>query len=140
MEALLKIFDSLRLKVALLFKGQKQTIKGGSGHIVAAQSKGGPANAGLTISVHLPPADSISDVERKIARMVEEQVKTAGTRPGGIIIDEREFSILLRDMKPGASHGLLTHHHDKQWSYESAITYDGIVVNRIAGLGRDKPE
>lgn len=141
----MKIFDTLKVSFAGMFKGQRQTIKNNQGNVVAAQSKGGPATAGITVTPVIEkvvniPKETVVEIEEKIANMVESQKSTAGTQPGGILIDEREFNVLLRDIQPGESHGKLRVHKNQVTTYESMVTYDGIAVNRIAGLGLGKSE
>jgi hypothetical protein len=140
------LLGKLKVSFAGMFKGQmKQTITGNTGHVVAAQSKGAPAKATFTMTpviekLVMQPAENVEDVVKKIDRLVQGQLTTTGKKPGGIIVDEREFNLLLRDIPPGSSHGLLKVHKETQISYESVITYDGVVVNRIAGFGLEKPK
>lgn len=136
----MKIFDTLKVSFARMFSGQRQTIKKNQSNVVAAQSKGGPATAGITVAPIIEktvniPKETVADIEKKIESMVESQAKAAGARPGGVLIDEREFNVLLRDIKRGESAGKIEHHKEAVTSYESFFTYDGIPINRIAGLG-----
>lgn len=136
----MKIFDKLKVSFARMFSGQKQTIKNNQSNVVAAQSKGGPATAGITVTPVIEkavniPKKTVEEIEKKIANMVESQAKDAETKPGGVLIDEREFNVLLRDIKRGESVGKIQHHEEAVTSYESFFTYDDIPINRIAGLG-----
>ena len=141
----MKIFDTLKVSFQGMFKGQRQTIKNNQENVVAAQSKGGPATASITVTPVLNnpayvPNDNLEDIESNIQSMVESQIETAGTRPGGILVDEREFNVILRDLKPGESHGKIKVLEREVTTYESTVTYDGTVLNRIAGRGVEKKE
>ena len=136
----MKIFDTLKVSFARMFSGQRQTIKNNQSNVVAAQSKGGPATAGITVTPVIEktiniPKETVEEIEKKIENMVESQAKEAEAKPGGVLIDEREFNVLLRDIKQGESVGKIEHHKEAVTSYESFFTYDGIPINRIAGLG-----
>ena len=136
----MKIFDTLKVSFARMFSGQRQTIKNNQSNVVAAQSKGGPATAGITVTPVIEkivniPKETVEEIEKKIENMVASQAKEAEAKPGGVLIDEREFNVLLRDIKQGESVGKIEHHKEAVTSYESFFTYDGIPINRIAGLG-----
>ena len=127
---MMKIFDQLRVSFRGMFRGQRQTIKDNANNVVAAQSKGGPATAQVTITPVLNnpaylPKDNLADIEANIESMVKSQIDTAGTRPGGILVDEREFNVILRDLRPGQSHGKIQVLEREVTTYESTVTYDG---------------